>query len=168
MASQDIAQQIIEQASTIIIFGHAVNVWAIMLLGLFGALLYALDKARRTGAIDWADLVTSVDQGTGLVKASLPKILQLIGGITATFIVIKLTLQNAINWDIFGIYLTYVAGVESFSRFMLAKYGVTTGLPVIQPQTPPPIVTTTTTTSIPGPQSPPPPGPAPKPKDDDQ
>lgn len=156
----DVTQQIIEQASTITLFGHTFNVWAIMLLGLFGGLMYALDKARRSGAIDWADLVTSVDQGTGQVQASLPKILQLIGGVTATFIVIKLTLQNAINWDIFGIYLTYVAGVESFSRFMLAKYGVTTGLPVIQPPPPPPpVVTTTTTTSIPGP--------APKPRDDD-
>jgi len=143
---------ILEQASNITLFGHTFNIWAMMILFIFGVIVYGLDKARRTKCIDWVDLVTSVDQATGEVQASATKIMQLIGGITGTFIVVKLTLQNTINWDIFGIYLTYVAGVEGFSRFMLAKYGVMTPPPpapvVVTPPAPPvPVVTTTTVTT---------------------
>ena len=130
---------IIEQASTISLFGHTFNIYATMILVIFALIIYGLDKARRSKKIDWIDMITSTDQATGEVQASTPKILQIIGGITGTFIVTKLTLQNNINWDIFAIYLAYVSGVDGFSRFMLAKYGVQTPpAQVIAPIVPPP------------------------------
>ncbi len=143
---------ILEQASNVTLFGQTFNIWAMMILFIFAVIIYGLDKARRTKAIDWLDLVTSVDQATGEVQASATKIMQLIGGITGTFIVVKLTLQNAINWDIFGIYLAYISSAEGFSRFMLAKYGVTQlPTPVVAPTPAPaptvPVVTTTTVTT---------------------
>jgi len=143
----DSTQLLLEQASNINLFGHTFNIWAIMILLIFILIVYCVDKARRNGQIDWVDMITSIDQITGKKQASTTKIMQIVGGITGTFIVVKLTLQNAINWDIFGIYLTYVAGVDGFSRFMLAKYGVQNNQAIIPPPSPPPAVVTTTTTT---------------------
>jgi hypothetical protein len=56
-------------------------------------------------------------------SVSLTKILQLVGGITATWVVIKFTLMNQLNDSLFGLYLAYVAGVEGYSKFVAAKYG---------------------------------------------
>lgn len=109
------------------IFGFTFNAYAIIALVLlvgFIILIYRANADPKTD-FDWMDLVTAVDQQTGKVQASATKLLQLIGGATGTFIVIKLTLQNNITFDIFSIYLAYVASIDGFSRFMLAKYGVT-------------------------------------------
>ncbi len=145
---------ILEQASNVTLFGQTFNIWAMMILFIFSLIAYGLHKACRSNKIDWLDLITSLDQATGEVQASATKIMQLIGGITGTFIVVKLTLQNAINWDIFGIYLAYISSAEGFSRFMLAKYGVTQlPTPVVAPTPAPapaptvPVVTTTTVTT---------------------
>jgi hypothetical protein len=56
-------------------------------------------------------------------KISATKILQLVGGFVGTFIVIKLTLQGQLDWDIFAIYLGYVASIDGFSKLVMAKYG---------------------------------------------
>jgi hypothetical protein len=135
-----------------------------MMLVLFGLVLWAFKRASSDDRIDWIDTITSVNQVTGRVEASITKILQIVGGITGTFIVTKLTLQNAMTWDIFAIYLAYVASIDGFSKFILAKYGVTNFTPVVAPvaptPAPAPVVTTTTTTVESAP------GPAPKPVDD--
>jgi len=132
------------------IMGHSINVYGLIAGLMITLLIIALMRAHASKTIrfNWVDLVTSVDQPTGQVKASLTKILQMVGGATGTFIVIKLTLQNNINFDIFATYLAYVASIEGFSKFMLAKYGVmsqnggkdpteTPDPPKKQPATPP-------------------------------
>jgi hypothetical protein len=78
-------------------------------------------------------MITENNQITGKTQASLTKILQLIGGITATFIVIKMVLTRTLTWDIFAIYLAYVASVDSFNRFLLAKYGIKLTGPLSNP-----------------------------------
>jgi hypothetical protein len=148
--SQSLADTIIQQTSTITIYGHTFNVYAGILLTLFGLLLYGFYKVQtdKNNAFDWTDMLTGVNQSTGKREASTSKILQLVGAITATFIVVKLTIQNALTFDIFGTYLAYVSATDAFTRFMLAKYGVK----------PDPAGVAAATTS----------GIAPKPKDDDQ
>lgn len=110
----------------ITLFGLTFNIYAVLLIFITLMILYAIKKAQDDpeSDFDWADLFTSVDQVTGKRKASVTKILQIIGGLTATFIVIKLTLQNNIEFEIFATYLAYVASIEGFSKFMIAKYGV--------------------------------------------
>lgn len=109
----------------ITLFGLTFNIYAVLIAVAILIILYGIKKAQDDpeSDFDWADLFTSVDQTTGERKASFSKILQIIGGITATFIVIKLTLQGSIAVEIFATYLAYVASVEGFSKFMLAKYG---------------------------------------------
>lgn len=123
------AQEIIQKASMINIFGVEINVYATMLLISFFGLLYAIYKANKSenNSFEFSDLLMGTNQITGKREASIEKILQLVGGATGTFAVVKLTLQGVITWDIFGIYLTYVAGVNGFSKFMLARYGIKSG-----------------------------------------
>jgi uncharacterized membrane protein (Fun14 family) len=118
--------KIMNDQSMIEIMGHSINVYGLIAGLMITLLIIALMRAHASKTIrfNWIDLVTSVDQPTGQIKASLTKILQMVGGATGTFIVIKLTLQNNINFDIFATYLAYVASIEGFSKFMLAKYGV--------------------------------------------
>jgi hypothetical protein len=114
------------QNSLITLFGYQFNVYAIIIALLLTLFLIAVIIAQRDpeSEFDWTDLVMSIDQSSGKKVASASKILQLVGGATGTFIVIKLTLQNNISFDIFATYLAYVASIESFSKFMIAKYGV--------------------------------------------
>lgn len=69
--------------------------------------------------IDWTGLVTA--KGTNSV--SLTKMIQLVGSLVGSWVVIKMTLQGKITWDIFSIYLAYTASVEGYSKFLSAKYG---------------------------------------------
>jgi hypothetical protein len=110
----------------ITVFGFTFNVFAAAILAMVALLVIAIFRAIRDpeGNFDWQDLFTGVDQATGKTKASITKIMQIVGGATGTFIVIKLTFQNSITFDIFACYLAYVASIDSFSKFMVAKYGV--------------------------------------------
>ena len=118
--------KLMQELSMITMFGYSINIYAIIVGILFLFFLRAVLKANKDpeNDFDWIDLVMSIDQATGERKASVTKILQLVGGGAGTFIVIKLALQNNISFDIFAAYLAYVASIEGFSKFMIAKYGV--------------------------------------------
>lgn len=108
----------LQKASMVTLLGFTFNIYAAILIVLFAAFLIAIYRAQRAQRFDWMDMITR--DGT---KISATKILQLVGGIVGTWIVIKLTLQGQLDWDIFGIYLTYVASIDGFSKFMFARYG---------------------------------------------
>lgn len=95
------------------------NYWALSIAVFIGMLTAALIQqhfSKKNKHINLSDLV--VRDG----ELSTTKILQLVGGVTSTWIVVKLTLTTGINWDIFAIYLAYVASVEGFSKVISAKY----------------------------------------------
>lgn len=117
--------QLMSEQSMVTLFGFTFNIYAVLLGFMILLVLYAIRHAQKDPASDfnWSDLFTSVDQTSGKRMASATKILQIIGGITGTFIVIKLTFQNNIGFEIFATYLAYVASIEGFSKFMIAKYG---------------------------------------------
>lgn len=113
------------RGSVITIFGLTFNLWGVVIVGILLVIVWSMYRANKDDKMEfeWVHLVTDVDQATGKMRASATKILQIVGGITGTFIVIKLTLQNNISFDIFGAYLAYVASIEGFSKFMVARYG---------------------------------------------
>lgn len=85
---------------------------------VFAFLAYIFSNAHRKGQLDWRDLITRTDSN----KVSLSKILQLLGGITATWIVVKTTVSPAgISWELFTAYLTYVGSVEAYSKYVGLK-----------------------------------------------
>lgn len=56
-------------------------------------------------------------------SVSLTKVLQFVGGVTATWIMIKLTITGGLTESLFGLYLAYVGAIEGYSKFVAAKYG---------------------------------------------
>lgn len=103
----------------IMINNFVINFYAISILVVVILFLFALWKEQRARRLDWLDMLTR--DGT---KVSTTKILQLIGGVVATWVVIQITLQDKLTWDLFAIYLTYVASIDGYSKFIMAKYGV--------------------------------------------
>lgn len=104
-------------ATVVNIFGYEISLMNLaILVALFGV-LYLFYRIQKTEKLDFADMITKNGRAV-----SLTKVLQLIGGVTATWVVIKFTLVNQLNEGIFGLYLAYVAGVEGYSKFVAAKY----------------------------------------------
>jgi hypothetical protein len=75
-------------------------------------------RANTRGQLNWTDMITSRNN-----KVSLTKLLQLVGGITGTWIMIFMTLDGKLSSEILMIYLTYVGAIEGWSKFVAAKYG---------------------------------------------
>jgi hypothetical protein len=70
--------------------------------------------------LDWTDMITNKGSRT----VSLTKMLQLVGGIIGSWIMVKTTVQGKLTSDLFWIYLTYVGAIEGWSKFISAKYGI--------------------------------------------
>jgi hypothetical protein len=94
------------------------NIYGAILAVLALIFLCALWSAQRKQKLDWTDMLTR--DGT---KVSTTKILQLVGGVVATWIVIQTTMAGKLTWDLFAIYLMYVASIDGFSKFIMARYG---------------------------------------------
>lgn len=96
----------------------SLNLYATFIFMLFGLFGYVFYKAQRNNKLDWVDIITK----DGRI-VSLTKILQLVGGVIATWVVVQVTIAGNLTWDILAIYLAYVASIEGFSKFIQAKYG---------------------------------------------
>lgn len=106
--------------TTVDLFGFVLNVPAIALIVLLFGIMFFAYRIQHTQKLDFADMITKDGRAV-----SLTKVLQAIGGMTATWIMIKLTLQGQLTESLFGLYLMYVAGVEGYSKYVSAKYGYT-------------------------------------------
>ena len=66
------------------------------------------------------DLISNPD-GT----ASLTRILQLSAGVTATWVIIKLTITGTLGVEMFGVYLAAMGISEGFTKWIQSKKGTT-------------------------------------------
>ena len=105
------------KAAVIDMFGYSLNVPAIGISLAVLGILYMFYRIQKSEKLDFADMITK----DGRV-VSLTKVLQLIGGLTSTWIMIKLTLTGGLTEALFGLYLTYVGAIEGYSKFVAAKY----------------------------------------------
>ena len=85
-----------------------------VMLGIIFMLFWRIQLSRK---LDFADMLTKNGK-----SVSLTKVLQLIGGITSTWVIINLALSNALSESIFGLYLAYVGSIEAYSKFIAARY----------------------------------------------
>lgn len=92
---------------------------AIFILGMF--FIRFIQSTHDNQDVDWLDLIT--DKNTKHV--SLSKTIQLVGATISSWVVIKLTLQEKLTWDLFSLYLMYCAGTEGYSKYLSSKYGFT-------------------------------------------
>ena len=99
-------------------FGYNINMIALLIgIILIGVVAFAY-TIQKSNKLDFADMITFDGR-----KVSLSKVLQLLGGLTATWVMIKLTLTNSLSEVLFATYLTYVGAIEGYSKFVAAKYG---------------------------------------------
>lgn len=98
-------------------FGFSFNFYGAVLLTLIFVFFFLLWKEHRKNRLDWTDMITRDGR-----KISSTKIMQLVGGVVGTWIVVKTTLDEKLTWDLFAIYLAYVASADGFSKFITARY----------------------------------------------
>lgn len=89
----------------------------LVVLCAFMVMLYHSHKAHH---LDWLDLI----RVKGSNNLSLTKFLQLIGGITGTWMVVYTTLHNRLTYDLLLVYLAYVGAIDGWSKFVSARYNV--------------------------------------------
>ena len=99
------------------VLGYDINLMALSVALLIVGVLFLFWRIQRTEKLDFADMITKDGRAV-----SLTKVLQLVGGVTATWIMIKLTLTGGLTEALFGLYLTYVGAIEGYSKFVAAKY----------------------------------------------
>ena len=100
------------------VFGYQLNFGMLMISVLMFGIFFLFWRIQRTEKLDFADMITKDGR-----TVSLTKVLQLLGGATATWVIIKLTLQGTITESVLGIYLTYVGAIEGYSKYIAAKHG---------------------------------------------
>ncbi len=104
-------------STTLTLFGFSLNLPAATIAALVIGMLFLFYRIQKSEKLDFSDMITKDGR-----SVSLTKVLQLIGGLTSTWIMIKLTLTNGLTEALFGLYLTYVGAIEGYSKFVAAKY----------------------------------------------
>lgn len=102
------------------VFLKDMDLMSFVIIMMFMSFIVMFWKAQAQSHLNWIDLIRK----PGASAISLTKLIQLVGAMIATWIMVKLTMDNKITWDIFAIYLAYVGSVEGFSKFITAKYGM--------------------------------------------
>ena len=105
-------------SGVISVYGFNVNLMAVVLAMIMLGVLYFAYQIQKSNKLDFADIITKDGRSVALTK-----VLQLIGGLTSTWIIIKLTLTGGLTEALFGLYLAYVCAIEGYSKFVAAKYG---------------------------------------------
>lgn len=90
-------------------------------IAIFISLIAIIYSAHKSSDSKFSVFDYLIDPATG--KASITKTLQVTAGITATWVVVKLAVDNTLTVDMFGVYLAALGVSEAWSRFIGAKYG---------------------------------------------
>jgi hypothetical protein len=96
------------------------NIGGFTILLLLCSLVYMLYHSHKAHHLDWLDLIRT----KGSQNISLTKFLQLVGGITGTWMVVYTTLHNRLTYDLLLVYLAYVGAIDGWSKFISAKYNL--------------------------------------------
>lgn len=98
--------------------GYDINLMSVMIISMLLGILWLFYRIQKSAKLDFTDLITKDGK-----SVSLTKVLQLVGGITATWVIIKLTSAGSLTEAVFGLYLTYVGAIEGYSKYVAARYG---------------------------------------------
>lgn len=115
------------------LWGYQLNLMTVMIISMIVGMIYLFVKIQTSGKLDFADMFTKDGR-----KVSATKVLQFFGGLTATWVIVKMGLQGTLTAEILGVYLAYTASIEGFSKFISAKYNYTETS--VKDATPPPEV----------------------------
>lgn len=91
----------------------------IVITSLMLLVIFILWYETYKQTLDWRDLITNPATN----RVALTKLLQLIGGVVGTWIMVFVTLHDKLSAELFFTYLAYVGAIEGWSKFITAKYG---------------------------------------------
>ena len=90
-----------------------------VIVSMFLSFIVMFWRAQAQSKLNWIDLIRK--PGSSVI--SLTKLIQLLGAMVATWIMVKMAMSDKISWDLLATYLAYVGSVEGYSKFVSAKYG---------------------------------------------
>jgi hypothetical protein len=91
--------------------------WFVLLTLTFFLWLFARASANPLSPVKWEHLILD----TSTERASPYKMGYLVGMIVGTWIVLTFADKDKLNFDIFGMYLTYLLGGASWNSFVKSK-----------------------------------------------
>lgn len=95
------------------------DLMSFVIVSMFLSFIVMFWRAQAQSKLNWIDLIRK--PGSSVI--SLTKLIQLLGAMVATWIMVKMAMSDKISWDILATYLAYVGSVEGYSKFVSAKYG---------------------------------------------
>lgn len=95
------------------------DLMSFVIISMFLSFIAMFWRAQATSKLNWIDLIRK----PGSTVISLTKLIQLLGAMVATWIMVKMAMSDKITWDLLATYLAYVGSVEGYSKFVSAKYG---------------------------------------------
>ena len=104
-------------------FFNGMDLMSFVIILMFGSFVIMFWTAQAQSKLNWIDLIRK----PGAHEISLTKLIQLVGAMIATWIMVKLAMNDKMTWDLLAIYLAYVGSVEGYSKFVSAKYGMPGG-----------------------------------------
>lgn len=99
------------------IFSYQINLASVLIVLCILGFVFTFWKIQAAKRLDFADMLTK--DGS---KVSSTKVLQLIGGVVASWVIIKTGSTGTLSAEMFAIYLAYVGSIEGWSKFISAKY----------------------------------------------
>lgn len=84
------------------------------------AIIAVLTVAHKAKSVNFSIFDYFIDPATN--KASITKTLQVSAGVTATWVVVKMTASGTLTAEMFGIYLAALGISEGWSKYVGAKY----------------------------------------------
>lgn len=89
-------------------------------IAIFISLVAILYSAHKSTESNFNIFDYFIDPATG--KASITKTLQLTAGLTATWVIVKLAVNNNLQVDMFTTYMAAMGISEAWSKFIGSKY----------------------------------------------
>lgn len=100
---------------------------SVIIIALLSFIIHLIAKENKRTYFNWTDMIIQSDL-SGRRSVSLTKVLQLVGGITSTWVIMVYALKQTLSSEMFFTYLTYVGAIEGWSKFVSAKYGNSTDI----------------------------------------
>ena len=95
------------------------DLMSFVIISMFLSFIVMFWRAQAMSKLNWIDFIRK----PGSQVISLTKLIQLLGAMVATWIMVKMAMSDKITWDLLATYLAYVGSVEGYSKVVSAKYG---------------------------------------------
>ena len=100
------------------------NPWLTILGALAFVFSFLAWQTNKTQRLNWTDILTEDGPSN---RVSLTKMLQLVGSVVATWLIVYITVHNKMSVDYLMVYLAYVGAIEGWRNFVATRWGGLSG-----------------------------------------